>query len=263
MLKRLKKNQEAGFKHFVQSLETTPLSQRFNIVHQALLEDPLYMEWVSRNLKSSNDLIDITMESWQELAKQIPEVSFQLARVLKGLLTEKRKHILENLPAFLLRRCQDDLSTLQNITAQEEESALFFVLKNLRLLQSEAKIEGFKWHLPPVIVYLEIAAQIKIHTGKCELFYSTGVLAARGEFLDGKRLGFWQHFYEKGMLFASGQYANDLKVGEWIFYYPNQKIRLKGSYRQDEKHGDWISYSKNQEMHLENWVEGKRQDISE
>jgi hypothetical protein len=59
MLDRIKKKQADGFKEFVSSMETTGSPMRGQILTAGLMEDPIYMTYVMKNLKTFNDFLQL------------------------------------------------------------------------------------------------------------------------------------------------------------------------------------------------------------
>lgn len=54
--------------------------------------------------------------------------------------------------------------------------------------------------------------------GTSFVWYPTGALGARGEYVAGKRQGLWRHYYPDGTLKDEGEYSSDAREGEWKFW---------------------------------------------
>ncbi len=60
--------------------------------------------------------------------------------------------------------------------------------------------------------------------------YDNGIIASRGEFIDGKREGEWRFFREDGPLLESGEFVHSHKEGLWITYDKDGEIASKVMY---------------------------------
>lgn len=252
MLSRIKKKQYEGFKDFVESLETTVFASRYNIVVNGILEDPAFMQWVTRNLKTFEQFLEFTSDDIEQVMRSNDSMMMMLARAMKNLDWEKYS---PNFSRFL-GKLKDEISYLSEVTPAEQEKAQFFILKAARKMQREEKIQGFKWELPPQDVFHVVTLP---REGVTQLKFIDGSVAAEGEALKGKRIGLWKHFYETKKLLAEGTYQEDLKVGPWTFYYSNGDKRSEGHYLNDSRHGQWKEWSRTGELTLSEWVEGKKQ----
>ncbi len=54
ILSKHKKNNSEGFKNFVVHLEAMHIQTRKNIIQTSLLEDPVYMHWILKNIVTFN-----------------------------------------------------------------------------------------------------------------------------------------------------------------------------------------------------------------
>lgn len=96
--------------------------------------------------------------------------------------------------------------------------------------------------------------------GPTEIFFQTGILAAKGDMMKNKRTGRWIHHYDNGSLLAKGEYTEGLKSGEWEFYYGNGKIRAKGLYFDDARGGVWDEWDRNGEKKEVYYRDGVKMD---
>lgn len=236
MLDRIKKKQLIGFKEFVQNMETTPATKRVHIFMTGVLEDPIYMNWVMKNIKSFADVLKLPSEDIEAVLL----IQEQLITIFaKSILNESIDPLV-----FLPRlggRVKDELSYLGEISEQEIASARSYILKMTRKLQMEEKIIGFDWLLPPQDVFFNK----HIKDGHEQVYFDNGMLAAEGEYSKAKRVGYWKHNYDNGKLLAEGEYLDGLKVGTWVFYYSNGNIKSQGKYLNDQKHGIWQEWDRN------------------
>ncbi len=57
--------------------------------------------------------------------------------------------------------------------------------------------------------------------------YPSGMLKFEGEYVDGKKNGYWYFYLIDGFLKEEGGYEKDKKIGKWIYWSLNEKGRLK------------------------------------
>lgn len=252
MLTRIKKKQYEGFKDFVESLETTTLSSRYNIMVSGILEDPAFMQWVTKNMKTFDQLLELPSDDIEVVIRSNDSMMMMLARAMKNLDWEKYSG---NFTRFL-GKLRDEIGYLTEVNPAEQEKAQYFILKAVRKMQRDEKIQGFHWEMPPQDIFLPLALP---REGVHQLKFIDGSLAAEGEVLKGKKIGQWKHFFETKKILAEGPYQEDLKEGLWTFFYGNGEKRSEGRYMNDSRHGEWREWSRIGEMSIAEWIEGKRQ----
>lgn len=252
MLSRIKKKQYDGFKDFVESLETTVMASRYNIIVTGILEDPAYMQWVTRNMKSFEQFLEFTSDDIEQIMSSNDSMMMMLARAMKNLDWDKYS---PNFSRFL-GKLKDEIDYLAEVSPAEQERAQYFILKAVRKMQREEKIQGFSWELPEQNIFH--ALQLP-REGLVQLKFIDGSVAAEGETLKGKRIGVWRHFFETKKLLAEGTYQEDLKEGQWTFYYGNGDKRSQGRFLADSRHGEWKEWSRTGELSLSQWTDGKRE----
>ena len=71
----------------------------------------------------------------------------------------------------------------------------------------------------------------KIKDGEEILYYPSGELLAKGNYVNGKEEGEWISYFENGEIFTKGFYKNGKRQGLWIWYYDNGKIRMEETYK--------------------------------
>lgn len=255
MLERIKKKQLEGFKEFVHSMETTGTSKRTQIVTAGVLEDPNFMFWVMKNMKTMEDFMTLPGEDVQAVLSSHPQIINVFAKAVFDLPKDQLDNISSSVPKFA-SQIKDELSYLKEVTGGERESARYFLLKTVRKLQDEEKIQGFGWRLPP----MEIFYPKSYPDGKTEIFFESGVLAASGETLRNKRSGSWIHYYDTGKLLAKGTYLEGAKSGDWEFYYGTGNKRAQGEYVNDLRNGVWQEWDRNNVLSEVLYNEGVRQD---
>lgn len=249
MLDRIKKKQLIGFKEFVQNMEITPSSKRMHIFMTGVLEDPIYMNWVMKNIKGFSHVLSLPSEDIEAVLM----IQEQMITIFAKSICKDNVDPLELLPR-LGNRVKDEISYLGDLSDQEINSAKLYILKMARQLQMDEKIHGFDWQLPPQDVFFNK----HIKDGHEKIFFENGILAAEGEYSKTRRVGYWKHNYDNGKILAEGEYLDGLKVGTWVFYYSNGNIKSQGKYLNDQKHGVWQEWDRNGLMTEIKYREGVR-----
>jgi hypothetical protein len=239
MLERIKKRQIDGFKEFVINMETTATSTRTQIFTAGVLEDPLFMSYVMKNLKTFDDFIKLNSDDIEAVITSQEQVMSLFAKCLFGSEDPKIMEMESVIPR-LFSKLKDELSYLKEVTPQEREGAKYYIMKIARKFQIEEKINGFSWKLPPQDVYYPKVMK----DGPTKIHFENGVVAAEGLYLKAKRMGQWRHNFDSGNILAEGEYFDGLKSGVWVFYYANGNIKSQGKYRQDLKQGLWKEWDR-------------------
>lgn len=240
MLDRIKKRQIDGFKEFVINMETTGATNRAHIFIAGVLEDPIYMSYVMKNIRTFDDFLQLDSGDIGAVLTGQEQVLGLFAKCVFGS-DDSEIMALESVIPKHLSKLKDELGYLKEVTPAEKEGAKFYLLKAVRKMQMEEKIHGFHWSLPPQDVYYP-----KINKdGLVSIHFESGVLAAEGLFSKGKRIGPWRHNYDRGSILAEGDYFDGLKSGEWVFYYSNGNIKSQGMYKVDLKQGLWKEWDRN------------------
>lgn len=251
MLDRIKKRQIEGFKEFVVNLETTPFQARAQIFTTGMLEDPVYMSYVMKNIKSFEDVLTLDSEEMETVLTSQEQVLPLMAKCLHG--TQRVSDLVSTLPQ-ISSKIKDELSYISEVCPKEKEGARCYILKLVRKFQLEEKIYGFRWELPPLDLYY----QKLFKDGPHSIFFESGIKATEGCFEKGKRTGTWKHFYDTGSLLAEGDYLDGQKTGVWVFYYSNGKRRSEGKYESDLKHGLWQEWDRSGEQSQVEYAQGER-----
>jgi antitoxin component YwqK of YwqJK toxin-antitoxin module len=79
---------------------------------------------------------------------------------------------------------------------------------------------------------------------KASLYYSNGLIASAGRYVNQLKEGRWQFFsaVTKGLLVSEIEYSGDKKNGLSVKYYPDGKIAEKVNYVNDLRHGEYLKY---------------------
>jgi hypothetical protein len=251
MLDRIKKRQFDGFKEFVQSMEITASASRQQIIMTGILEDPIFMTFVIKNLKTFNDFLKLSSDDITAVLRTKDQMLGLFAKSVHGKTPEEMAEI-ESLIPTLRSKFKDELSYLAEVSTAEKESAKFFMVKTARLMQMEERIMGFPWVLPPQDLFYPKA----LKDGKFETHFESGVLAVQGEIFKNKRTNYWKHYYDNGKLLAEGEYSEGMKRGEWKFYFSSGNPKSQGKYMADLKQGQWKEWDRDGKENQCEYFEG-------
>ncbi|HXH75216.1 MAG TPA: FliG C-terminal domain-containing protein [Bacteriovoracaceae bacterium] len=256
MLDRIKKKQFEGFKEFVQSMEITGSQTRVPIFTAGILEDPLFMGWVMKNIMTFEDFLKLPSDEIESVLKTQDQMMGILAKCIYDPSPEVMKLLESSIPRFI-SKLKDELSYLTEVSSQEKDSARFHIVKVTRKMQMQELIQGFPWKLPAQDVFFSKTFK----DGLGQIMFENGVLAAEGNFSKGKRSGSWRHNYETGNVLAEGDYLDGLKAGNWVFYYGSGGIKAQGKYKADLRHGPWKEFDRNGKVTDLDYVEGSTKKI--
>ena len=91
--------------------------------------------------------------------------------------------------------------------------------------------------------------QLKIIKGKREgeylIFYESGQLSGKGNFIDGKEEGESFIYYESGELKNKANWIDGKLEGEALRYYKDGQILEKRNYKDGKKDGEQLTYNEN------------------
>jgi hypothetical protein len=256
ILDRIKKKQNEGFREFVINMESSSGANRAQIFTAGVLEDPVFMSYVMKNLRTFEDFIKLGPDEIELVLKHQDQLIPLFARSIYGSPPEFFKE-LESVIPRLMARIKEELTYLSEVTQRDKESARSFILKTVRKLQADETIIGFRWTLPPQEVYYP--AQIK--DGPGILYFENGAIAASGLYLKSKRTGEWRHYYENGKLLALGEYSGGLKTGLWKFYYSDGLVKSEGEYQDDERTGCWKEYDRQGIVTEVQYIDGIKRNL--
>jgi hypothetical protein len=237
MLDRIKKRQNEGFKEFVLNMETTPGIIRGQIFITGVLEDPVYMSYVMKNIRTFEDFLKLHPDEIELVLNSQEQMITLLAKCLFS--SDDFKNISQFKPRHQTK-LNDELFYIKEVTPIEREGAKFYIVKQARKFQSEEQIKGFEWLLPPQELYYPKPYK----DGPVTIHFENEVVAAEGNCLKSKRFGFWRHNYDNGNILAEGEYSEGLKTGVWVFYYSNGNIRSQGKFKGDLRHGIWKEWDR-------------------
>lgn len=67
------------------------------------------------------------------------------------------------------------------------------------------------------------------------------------------------YYFKTGVVKARGKYIDDMMEGKWIFNRENGKLWQVGNFKKGIKQGKWIRYNKNGDIEMEAFFEnGKK-----
>lgn len=251
MLERIKKRRYDGFKEFVVNIETTSAANRQNIFLNGVLEDPIFMSEVMKNIRNLDDFLNLSSDEINSVFKSQDQLIKIFAKCVFAWPSEKLTSLERVIPKYV-SNIREELSYLNEVSSVDRESSIGFLLKSVRNLQAKEMIVGFPWKLPPQDIFNH-----KIYIdGPVQITFDSGVLAAEGPIFRGKRVSAWKHYYDSGQLLAEGEYSDGLKSGIWTHYYSNGTKRSEGKYVGDLKHGLWKEWDRSGDLREINYVEG-------
>jgi hypothetical protein len=256
MLDRIKKRQYLGFKEFVQNMETTGSIARQPILLAGILEDPVFMTHVMKNVRTFDDFLNLPSNEIDTVLTSQEQIIGILAKCLFGGSSESLTSLEFMIPKHI-GRLKDQLSYLSAVSASEKEGAKYFILKVVRKLQAQENIQGFHWKLPPNDIFFP-----KVYRdGEAQIYFESGILAAEGSTYKGKKNNSWKHYYDTGKLMAEGDYEDGLKTGVWAFYFGNGCLRSQGLYENDVKLGKWKDWDRSGLMTETEFHEGLKKKV--
>jgi uncharacterized protein len=74
-------------------------------------------------------------------------------------------------------------------------------------------------------------------------FYHYGDFTEEGSYKEGKRFGEWKGYYLEGNLLYSCSYTDDNYDGKYTTYWDNGNIKETGLYIMGQREGDWYRYN--------------------
>lgn len=254
MLSRHKKKGFEGFKYFACFLETLSLRKRKDIIESAILEDPVYMTWIFKNMITLDYLLHFDSKEVETFFSNAPNLLEVLA---KAVLTHplKDKILAEFLPTQMKKEIEEIFEIFKNIPTGAQQSSQYFLVSRIRKLQDEGAIREFSWKLPPRSIATESTHHIR--SGDFILKYESGKIALEGQLDHTLRSGAWQHYYSNGQLMAEGEYQRGEKKGEWIFHYANGVIKSQGTFVEDRKSGEWKEWDTKGNEKIVTYSKGK------
>ncbi|MEO0405311.1 MAG: hypothetical protein AAF193_10600, partial [Bacteroidota bacterium] len=93
--------------------------------------------------------------------------------------------------------------------------------------------------------------------GEWILYYSTGEIRAKGEYIDGLKEGPWIYFFENGKTSQKGKYKRDLATGDWTWFYVNGETHREEGYRKGREDGHFVEYDEEGKViHEGDYIDG-------
>lgn len=119
------------------------------------------------------------------------------------------------------------------------------------------KFEGSFIDSIPIGLHKFYSVDGTVITGK--KFDNNGILISSGN-VDSlnKKNGKWLLYYPTGEIKAKGNYIRNVRTGKWTFYYKNQAIEQVGNYLRGYPTGEWkLFYNSGKLWRIENLTKGK------
>ena len=96
--------------------------------------------------------------------------------------------------------------------------------------------------------------------GQWVLYFETGALRAKGNFVNDRQNGEWRYFLESGELFQIGNFRNGVIEGEWKWFFPSGNIFREENYVKGRQHGLSVQYTDSATIVAQGeYVEGERE----
>lgn len=233
MLERIRKKQLEGFREFVISLETTSIASRGQIFTSGVLEDPMYMSWVMKNIRTFEDFMKLPADEIEKVLTSQENIINVFVKTIEDRAVGQT--FIESTIPKLMSKIKDEWDYVKDVTPEQRMSARSHIMKVTRKLQVSEDIIGFRWQLPPMDIFYPKSYK----DGLTEICFDSGVMAAKGMMEKNHRVGPWVHYYDNGRILAQGSYLNGLKEGDWVFFYSSGQERARGKYFADQRHGLW------------------------
>lgn len=239
ILAKYKKMGHEGFKNFVFNLESLENSKMKTIILATQLEDPVYMEWIEKNITPFSAVLSLTQDELFLILGEIKSAERILVAAFHS--SPEQDHFLNNLlPLPYASRYKEEvesigtgtISKVQNLDARRQ------LLVKMRELQESRGIKSAKWQYPKEEILCGAHCRPPL-TGPFELKYENGKAALIGKYERKMREGLWLHYYSNGQKLAEGIYIREEKNGDWSFYDNTGKCTQKGRYINDSKTGIW------------------------
>ena len=238
ILDRIKKKEYKGFKEFVGNLDSSPGFKRNEIMALGMIEDPIYMSWVVKNILTMDKFSKLSGDFFDTITKNNDTYIDVIAQSIHG--TKYLDVFFEScFSAPLARLVKEALKTRIVVKADEQFKAQCILYREFRKLQERDEVGGIAWHLPPKEIF---SLKDGLDVGVVEIKLENGKLCARGSVQNSKRTGPWSFFYETGSILGQGSFVRGQKQGVWTLYYPDGKNFLVGEFKDDERFGKWLIY---------------------
>ncbi|MEE9394265.1 MAG: hypothetical protein V3W41_17335 [Planctomycetota bacterium] len=78
--------------------------------------------------------------------------------------------------------------------------------------------------------------------GLVEVFHCEGVLAAKGEKLEGQLDGIWKEWRADGSPVLEGSFSKGVRCGRWTWWYANGQKAREGDFASGRPVGTWLSW---------------------
>ncbi|MBL6989473.1 MAG: hypothetical protein ISR65_06830 [Bacteriovoracaceae bacterium] len=241
LLKRHKKRGIEGFKDYVCFLEETPNEKVKDMIALGLLEDPVYMTWIVKNLVDYTYLSKLSSDDIYKIWGQLPNpVMIFVYALFKSPVEEDI--VYNKFDDRMRRKYKDEAELVEAVQYSQQENCRLTIMKKIHELQKFRAITGFAWQVPSEKIL--IGENFELNRGMYVSKFEDGKVALKGRIASKMRDGEWDHYYPNGQLMARGSYQQGEKEGDWEFYYANGFNKASGYYLDNLKDGDWSEYDK-------------------
>lgn len=241
ILAKYKKKSLEGFKEAVKAFETTSAAHLKNKLENAMLEDPVYCNYLLKNMLNLHCFMELTSDEIMSVCKNLQGYQDIIAQAIYK--TPYAQELEKYLPKHILKEVSDALELVKDLRQATQESAVFSIVRTMRMLQENDMVEVRPWSMPPVEVVKENKTLPR--EGNIKLYYEDGTIALEGLHVKGKRHGIWKHHYPNGQVMAEGDYEIGVKTGLWSFWFSNGQLKSQGNYEEGIKQGGWKVWDRN------------------
>ena len=89
-----------------------------------------------------------------------------------------------------------------------------------------------------------------LQTGPFEERLANGIIAVRGQFINGLKDDLWYFYSSLGEIQEINAYHLDTLHGIYETYFPNSAPKTKGNYKKGKKHGKWVWATENEKLEM-------------
>ena len=81
------------------------------------------------------------------------------------------------------------------------------------------------------------------YQGEWKLYYDSGKIKAKGNYISSVREGQWIFYFENGETEQTGFFEKGKASGDWIWFYESKKIRRTGKFNNNSEEGLFVEFS--------------------
>jgi len=241
MFHKHKKKDIDGFREFVLFFEQLSVAKQELILDVGILEDPLYLSWITRNMLTFLSLFELDQNDFNKIIPLIPNKFITLAKAFYKKTPEETE-LLARFPQTWIKQYKEEFELLKDMRINMQENSQALIIQSIRKHIKLIDYKKLSWKIPPIeIVTLQ---RNPLKDGTYEICYDNGNLAMAGDLEKYRRHGYWEFYFEDGNIATQGVYNQGLKEGSWSFYNKNCALKACGQFHQDHKEGPWEEWNR-------------------